>query len=316
MIAWFVATALASGTYNADDIARKSVLFGEAGAVAGETFGARQTRAEAVARALDDYELALDLLGARAPDAERARYLALRKAYNREHAVLDAFAGAMMEDFDKEFTDAMGRALKAHAGAKDCERELAETGGMRVPGMKGQTKPNPDCTGPDLTAEIAAAMDADPKLNAAVKEILALTWPDITVLAEPQPAVGGGERTIAVVAVVEGSAALAQIERADEEARVGFQAKVEEGASKAELAALVTEAEAVTAATAAKRAAYAAPILAVADKTLAKWAKKGEPATAWCANPALLGGCSVPDAGDDVVERLRADKKVAKALGG
>lgn len=318
MIALFAAAALAAGgTYHADDIAEKSVLFGEASAVAGKAFEARQDKAEALARALDAYQVGLDLLGDRAPAAERTRYEALRKEYGREHAVLDAFASTMMDDFDGEFTAALGRALKAYPGAVDCEREIADTGGMKVPGRKAPTKPNPDCTGQDLNDALAKAMDADPKLNSAVKEILALQWPDVDLAAEAQPAIGTGERAIAVTAVFDPSrnAVLKKIQGADDEGREGFQAKIEQGASKDELAAMVAESEKITAATAAKRASYAAPILAVADKTLAKWAKKGEPATAWCANPVLLGGCAVPDATKDVVPRMIADKKVAKVLG-
>lgn len=318
MIALFAAAALAAGgTYHADDIAGKSVLFGQASEVAGKTFEDRQDKAEALARALDSYQTALDLLGDRAPAAERTRYEALRKEYGREHAVLDAFAGTMMDDFDGEFTAALGRALAAYPGAKDCEREIAETGGMKVPGMKAPSRPNPDCTGQDLNDALAKAMDADPKLNRAVKEILALDWPVVDLAAEAQPAVGAGARAIAVTALFDPprNAALIQIRSVDEDARAGFQAKIEEGASKAELAGMVVESQEITAATAAKRASYAAPILAVADKTLAKWAKKGEPATAWCANPVLLGGCAVPDASQDLVPRLFADKKVAKVLG-
>jgi hypothetical protein len=307
-------TALAAGGfYHPADVAAASKLYAKAADQAGGAFEDHQRGAESLSRALLDYELALDLLGDRAPAAERQRLDALTKEFNRERAVLEAFANTMMEDFDAEFSAAMERALAKHAGAKECERTIAD--GPAVPGIGGRSKPNPACTGEDLNEKIAAAMDADAKLQKSIGEILSLKWPEVALDAAPQAPIGGDARWISVDAFFRGAAkdALKKIDREDAEAREKFEAAIEEGADKDKLAGLVAEADKVTAETAKKRAALGAPVLSAADATLGKWAKK-EGATGWCAQPALLGGCTGTDATKELSERLKADKKVAGAL--
>lgn len=310
-----LASALAApGTYHPAEIAAQSQLYATASDGAGRMFEERARGAEGLARALEDYELALDLLGDRAPEASRQRLDALTQEYNREFAVLNAFANTMVEDFDGEFVAAMERAIAKHPGAVECEREIAE--GKGLPGMPAKKKPNPDCQGADLNAQIAKAMDDDPKLKAAVGEILALTWPELALEAVPEAPIGGAGRAVDVGTLFRQAAptSLDRIEREDEDARLPFQAAIEEGASTDDLEKLVAQARAVTTATAAKRAAMAGPVLGAAEATAAKWAKKGEPALGWCANPASLGGCIAPDATAELVPRLVADKKVAAAL--
>ena len=316
MIALWTSLALAGpGFYHPDDIASASARFTEAGKVAGGTFEARSRRAEDVADALADYRLALDLLGDTAPADERARLAELDKRYAREVAVLERFAAAMMEDFDQEFTGALERALKAHPGAKECAAEVPI--GRPLPGLPARTEKNPACVGDNLNAAVAAQIDADATLGKAVKEILALKWPDITVEAAPQAAIGGGARWADPVALMRAGAkaSLAKIDHDDAEKRDAFAAAIEEGVSVEAKKKLLDDANALTAETARRRAALAGPVLLAADAAAVKWAKKGEPPTGWCANPALLGACGGDDATATLVPRWLAAPKVQKALG-
>ena len=275
-------------------------------------FEDRQRDAKVLATALRSYELSLDLVGERAPVAERERLTAAWKEYNREFAVLDAFATTMMEDFDAEFRAALERSLKNHPGAMECVAEVAT--GPKMMGIKQRTQPNPDCKGNDLNVQIAHELDVDPILTKAVAEIVALRWPEVALDSAPQAPIGAGERAVNVAALVREVTprALAAIDSADRDARDAFAARIEQGASKDELVALVDSSHALSAKTAEARAAAGRPVLAAADKALAKWAKKGAPATAWCANPVDLGGCTLPDATKDLVPALLQDKRVAK----
>ena len=314
MIVLLFSSFAAAGYYHPADIAAASKTYSTAADQASAHYEEANRTAEALALAFTEYELSLDLLGAAAPAAERERLDTLRKTYNRERAQLESFASYMMEDFDSVFLGAMDRAVASHKGAQECEAMVQK--GPSMPGIRPRFEKNPDCTGEDLNALIADAMDRDATLAAAVKEILTVDWPGLTSGAEAMAPVGGGDRWVSVSALVKKGApsALAMIDREDDSARTPLAAAIEEGATTEEKAALVSQARQITAATAAKRAAMAGPVLTAADAAAAKWAKKGEPATGWCANPELLGGCSGTNATGELVPRLLADKKVGKAL--
>lgn len=302
------------GFYSPADLAAESALYAKAGEATAGEFEAHNAHVEALAKALADYELALDLLGARAPEAERARLDALTTEYNREFAVLQDFAGHMVDDFDGAFLGALDRARAKYPEAVECERDIAD--GPGVPGMKRRTKPNPACKGTDLNGTLAKAMDADPKLVADVADIAGRTWPNVELDTTPQPAIPTGDRSVDVVTLFKTGAkgTLKAIADADSDARLDFEAAIEQGASEAELQKFVGKAAAITAATAAKRAALAAPVFAASEKAFAKWVKKGEAPIGWCANPPLLGGCTATDATGELSERILALPKVAKSL--
>lgn len=308
-----LAQAGETGHFHPPELAARSALYAQASEASGARFRDAQSNLEAVATALLDYQVALDLLGDRAPAAERERLTELRTRFNRERAVLQAFANTMIEDFDNEFGEAMSRALPE--GAVSCPPTIAD--GPSLPGIPAATRPNPACKGADLNDSIAEAMDADPQLRSAIEEILALEWPTITLDDSPQAVLGGGDAWIGVSPWFETAVPgrLKAIDRADAEARLPFEAAIEQGADKEALAELVREARAVTAKTAASRASLAAPVFSVSDAWMSKRAKKGKATAGWCANPALFGGCAGQDVTEDVGGELLAWKKTAKVIG-
>lgn len=312
-----ISTAFAAptGFWHPADLAAESRRFTEANEAVASTWEQVSRRSDTYARALRDYRAALDLLGSRAPAAERERLASLEKDFNRQQAVVRAFAETFVEDFDAEFSAAAERARKAQGGTiVECRATVAD--GPQVPGLRPRTRANPDCEGDDLNGALAERVDADPKLKAALDEMMALDWPPLKLEASPVPVVGGGERYVSVLSVMQKGAGptLRAIEQADDRARLPFEAALEEGATPEQLAAKVAEARKITEQTAARRAKAAAPVLAAADAVLAKAQKKGEPATGWCAQPEVFGGCSGADASGELVGRLLAQKKVKKAL--
>lgn len=297
-----------TGHYHPTELIGQSQQYARASASAGAAFQDVEGKAGRMARALLAYEESLYLLGGRAPEAAWEDFRATKKRFNRQKAVVDAFATTMMEDFDATFGAALERAAATFPGAAQCLTEVPV--GRALPGMPRRTEKNPDCTGDDLNGEVAAAMDADPELVAAVDEILALEWPPLDVPAEPMPAVGDGP-WIPVSPWFRAAMGptLTAIDRADERERMRFEAALEQNTSKEDLRALAEEARALTESTGRAKAEAAAPVL----KALDRLAKKKQP-HAWCVRPEALGGCAGEALGSSEQAALREDRRVERAL--
>lgn len=306
LLAW-IAPALA-GFYHPADVARSSVAFATASEQSASAASDAQAKSRAYADALRRFEEGLDLLGDAEPAGQRERLDALVKQYNRDFATVQAFADAMVTDFDGAFGRALERGLAAFPGAVRCEGQIPE--GPKLPGMRQRTKPNPECQGDDLNARLAAAMDKDAVLANDLAEVLGRQWPKLDLPVEPVATVGG-ERWVVVSDFFRAGMgdALRGIDRMDEEARLPFESAIEQGAGKEELRAMAEAAKAVDAETRRKRATAAAPVRERADLVLAKQA----PAGGWCAQPELLGGCT-GQADPGLAKLLLADKKVARLL--
>ena len=180
-----------AGFYHPNDIAQASERMAAASETMTSVADERSRTLRKLATALQHYRESLELLGVRAPATDWARLDELETRFHREEATLQGFADDLVGNFDQAMVDAMDRALASHEGAVRCEATIPVEGGPRVPGMAPRSKPNPDCTGPNLNADIAAAMDADEELGAALDEILGQDWPVITV--EPTAMAPAGE---------------------------------------------------------------------------------------------------------------------------
>ncbi|MFK7926957.1 MAG: hypothetical protein AB8H79_02120 [Myxococcota bacterium] len=312
MLALLIAlSSLAGGHYDPPEIAKNSALYAKAADRAGEQFRSRSSDVEVMAKALIDYREALDLLGNRAPAAERDRLEALQKQFNRDRAVLQAFANTMMDDFDTEFSAAMARHLPE--GAAQCTPMLPT--GPALPGIPSPMERNPECKGDALSAGIAASIDEDDTLKTAISEILALEWPTVRPAPEPQSPVGTSTRWVAVQPWFRSVAkpGLKRIDQADESGRLEFEAALENKTSPDAMKGMLADARELTRKTAAARARLASPVLAAVDGWNAKKGKKNLDVS-WCANPEALGGCAGDDATRNIGSQLAADKKVLKAF--
>ncbi len=162
MILLLAPAALAEpvGFYPPEHIAPRSELSAEASANLSGPFEQRAAALEQLAVALRHYREALDLLGDRVPQAERERLEAIEKSFHRQEAELQAFADALVGDFDGAMRGAMERAAASYGEAMRCQGQIAA--GPRVPGMPVKTQKNPECQGRDLNADIAAARTIRP----------------------------------------------------------------------------------------------------------------------------------------------------------
>jgi hypothetical protein len=281
------------------DIASMNTEYTRASNVSSVAFSQAQERTSAMSHALSQYAEAIDLFGENTPQLNRDREKALRVTFNREYAQLSAFANTMMDDFDQTFLLALDRNIASIGGkVETCEGQIPV--GRALPGMPTRFKTNPSCVGDDLNSKISVA----------------LVWPTISIDVTPAANIGEADEYLNLDTLIQThfSSDLRLIAQEDDTARTPIMAKIEQGATKEERQAMVAEAHAIDANTAAKRTALAAPIIRVIEAANKKRTKKGAPTVGWCLNPSLLGGCHGQDVTETLMPTLMAIKKVRTAL--
>lgn len=307
----------AEGFYHPSDVAAASSAFARAQEVAANAFDEASERDAAVASSLAAFEVALDVLGDRAPADQRDRLTMLTRAYHRDHAVLQTWAQDQLNGFNLIFSEALERAV-GNAPLERCRtREASGPRFTRGSGGVAQT-----CEGTNANAQVAQRLDNDRLLQTQLDDLLGEAWPTMTV--EPQAVaamtrVGSTrEATHAVpleIYLARGlRAPLREIEQADRDARLVFQAAIEEGASNDELEAMKEQAAGITATTAKRREILAAGGLAASEKLFKALGKMGATEPAWCAQPAFFGGCGLPIAPDRALKELSEHIRVQRAF--
>lgn len=306
----FGATAFAGtpGWYDPQAVAAGSAQFSHAAEGMSPAFEQAEGQASRYAAALRAWETSLDLLVDKVSPDELDAYAAARTLFFRRHAVINQFAEDEAVAFDAAFRAALDRALVGR-GYVAC---TPPSGGLRM--TPGGSRDKPACEGEDHTEDVLNTVDTDPKLKAAIDELLARPWPQMKFDLKPAAALGEGV-VLDAYALFSGGAghALAAIDQHDAEAREPFEAALEGSPSAAELKALEAQAMAVTKLTSAARAGVARDVLAAIQKLADKHIKKGEPGYAWCVRPEEFGGC-MPPADQPATGAITEDKKVAKAL--
>lgn len=276
--------AAAADHYDPSALAGASRVFAEASEVSAPRFTAAQRDSSALADGLNAWAENLDLLGARAPADERTALDAATRAFGREQAVVGAFAQGLADGYDAAFQAAVARALRGR------EADACSARGVRtMPGRASRA----DCPGQDLSAELAAAVDADPALRAALADLNARPWPAFTAPTAVGARVGPEGAPLFdlhAVARAHVGAQLDRVARADEEARLPIHAALEQGATGPQLDALRQQADAIDAKTAAARQGLFTALWSRWDKDAAK----GRAGAAWCPRPEVVGGCGAP----------------------
>lgn len=308
-----IATAFAAdGYYDTASIAAASATFTNANTLQ-TTYADVSGRSAAIADALNDYQVSLDLLGGAAPVGDQEHLDGLKRQFSREQATLQGFVGDLIDEFDGTFVAAMERAIASNDGtAAECEARVAV--GRQLPGMPSRTEVNPDCTGEDLNDSIAAAMDEDPALAPAVDALMAREWPRLNI-PQAQRSATVGTVAVPVLPFAERvmTDTLRRIERADDDARLPVEAALEDGTDASETARLREQVVGIESQIAGLRNTSFLPVWEAATKRFNKGIRKGGPQVGWCANPSFFGGCTVPML-DDAGWRAVADhNKVRKA---
>ena len=327
-----------------------SRLFAQISAVSQKNNDRIQREVVTTGRALDGLGDGLEAaklhVGA-APQDLATRHADLAQAFDEEWAAINAFVDQLVLDTDRAFTEA----LALHVS------ELEEAEGVAVgtcdppAGVLGMAMGQNNCEGRDVTAHLAAAIDADETLTAAVADICDREWPGIrpqrqavaplTLSGEPAPEATSSfspqriyERAepfeTVVLSVEEAFRAASrelqtarELHEANRRMYLESQAALTEeevAAREAELAAELDQVKAASESLTAWRTRAVAGAVALAwslvgDREGAVARELGVDAIGVCLQPADLGGCSGPDVTDQVAEYLDGQKKVHKEVG-
>ena len=299
MIPLFLTIAFAgdSAWWSEDAVSRASALFGKAQARDAEAYEKAQDQLEAAKRAVGDLELGAAIVGGGAVDPYAE---SLDRQLSGQFLRLQKHADLLGSDYASVFGDALKAAIaKVAPGQSVTECKVAS----KVEMLMGKA---PKCAGTDLSAKLAAAMDQDPALIAAIGEILTIEWPKIDVKGTVQGGVSltGSEQSVDAAALARKLQhdALAAL---DDERDIAIEQLSEDMESEDPKvqAAAVAKAATVKATWRAGVEKLGGKVRSDATKLLTKAAKKGGPtAVALCANPQNLGGCGVPDVTHDVLD--------------
>lgn len=303
-----IATALAAepGFYSPDGVAAASLTFARYAEALGPRFDKAQSELGIASRAAAELETSVLLLGDRAPAELRQASDDLRRQVTVAYLRTQAHISLLEEDSTTIFGEAMERAI-AGLGDRYTLSECTPSGGIAA--MTGPGRGGTRCEGADLNATLAATMDKDPALTAAVDEILSIEWPGFTLEKTPRQAIAlSGDATIIYLAPLADALIGGELARLDEALEAELEPLYEPIDSGDEAA--LKAAEEARARYEAAMAAEGAKLLAALDKRAGKLV--GE--LALCPNPVELGGCPGTAADDAVTRKLKADRKLAKML--
>ena len=295
--------------YSPDSVAAQSATFARFAQALGPRGEALDEQLAVAGSAIHELDLGVDLLGERAPEDLRAWRLEQRKLYAQRGLQAQSFSDWIQEASTEVFTAAMDIAISDHGGALESCKARSGMAAIAMGPMGGGTQ---SCPGADVSAELAAAMDANAELTGVVDQLLAEPWPEVKLGSagqQVQPFVGSdGYVRVAVLAE-------ALMRRRLEALEDGLDRDLSDldralGLGGVEAQAALDEAQARRLRHEADLAREGQRLLGAIEKPLGKQGVQ----VGLCANPPALGGCEGRDRTQEVIEALRDDKKVLKAL--
>ena len=298
-----------AGHYSPDSVAGKSATFVRFAEALGPKGEALDQQMAVAGSSIHELDLGVDLLGERAPEDLRAWRLAQRKAYAQQGLQARAFSDWIQDASGQVFGSALDIAVEEYGAPLEV---CAARSGMAAIAMGPMAGGGGSCPGQDLSAQLAESMDANAELTAVVDELLAESWPTVKLDEAQQAAVPfageDGYVRLAVLAEALMGARIEALEEGLDRDLSSLDRALAQGGAEAEDA--LKEAEARRLRHEADLAKEGERLLGAIEKPLSKSGLS----VALCANPPAMGGCSGQDRTKEVVEALRDDKKVKKAL--
>lgn len=306
LLALPLAADLPAGWYNPDAVAAASELYHRYADALSPRFEAAQRDLGRGGEALAELELGVLLLGDQASPELQAFYTSTRRHAAHNYLRVQAHVSLLEDDSSATFGAALDRAVEA-LGARYRLAECTPAAGLAA--ITGPGATSRSCEGEDLSPALAALMDQDPTLQAAVDEILGIDWPGTTLQTQAMAAVPvGGEDGWVRLGIV-GSVLLGKQLEQHTVALERALAPLERGLEAKDPAALA-EAQAARAVYEQAIAEDGQALLAALERSL----RKQGVAVGVCANPPELGGCPGADRTDELLPRLQSDRKLAKSL--
>lgn len=292
-----------AGHYHPNDIAAASSVFATAADTVGPRYEAAAGTLKKVGSGLELLELGALSMGTRAPEGLLDWMAGARRQATGEHLRLQRHVDLMGEDYSTEFQAALARVLGEQGTG------LVECGASGIAAMVG----GKNCPGEDANARLAAAIDSDASLQAAIRSIGEVPWPAVSEPSKSWPVVPltGSGQWVQTGALI----------------RALFPERLQRHQDRLDRAlAAISEDESLSAearleAAQAERAVYASALAAdgkvlfpALTAALEKGAGKGAPEeVGLCANAPSIGGCPGTDVTREVVGFLRDNKKFLKA---
>ncbi len=324
--------ALASepaGHFDRDAVVGSSQLFAAANGIASKALGPQERALSRTDAALADLDLALALTHGSIDEAQHGLWAARlderSTRFGDEFAALQEQITAMGAGYEAAFEQGLQRALATLPGVEECApTPLAMGGGLAGPGGAPAGR---SCPGPDRSAEIAKAWDADPELQAFIEQQKAAQWQQITTYEGAQPVLalddhaGPNWLNPADLAqlVPEAIEAIDSVDLKAEAARkVLLSERREIGQDDPDATekrnSIVARARAIRAWSADRKAEAGALVMAAVDRARKKGKKAGWADVGACVNPAGWGGCEGAEATDEVADVVSEDRKLQKEL--
>ena len=177
----FMASAEPSdkGYYNETEISKASTLFAEAAKVSAPQFAKAESSIREHAGIIKQMETNIAILN----DTELKVWFTQNQKYMIGYRMqVSKHASMLTADYDKEFSEAMNRAI---AGLEfDGTLEICEA--QAIHAMMGSA---PKCDGTSFSKTLAKTMDEDEALQSAIGSINSVAWPTVTISAQSMPIV-------------------------------------------------------------------------------------------------------------------------------
>ena len=287
------------GYYNETEISKSSVLFAEAAKVSAPQFAKAESTIREHAGIIKQMETNIAILN----DDELKTWFTQNQKYMLGYRMqVSKHASMLTADYDKEFSDAMNRAI---AGLEfDGTLEICEA--QAIHAMMGAA---PKCDGTSFSKTLAKTMDEDEALQEAISSINSVPWPSVNISAESMP-----------IVEVTGSSGYINlhtfIEQMMNQRMQEHQHWLEiqnysliEGIESGDKAAIKKAEENRTLYL--KRLSADGEVLFVALQKYADKRGKKSPIVAsvgFCGNIEALGGCQGTDVTDEVISMLKSDR--------
>ena len=167
------------GYYNETEISKSSMLFAEASKVSAPQFAKAESTIRKHAGIIKQMETNTAILN----DEELKTWFTQNQKYMLGYRMqVSKHASMLTEDYDKEFSAAMNRAIEGLEF--DGSLEICE--GQAIHAMMGSA---PKCDGTSFSKTLAKAMDEDETLQTAIASINAVPWPTENVSSQSMPVV-------------------------------------------------------------------------------------------------------------------------------
>ena len=291
--------------YSSIQVAQNSVLFAQASEVSAPKYSEAEQTIRKYSKTLSAMEFNTAFLQ---DDGLSTWFVYNQKRIIGYRIQVSRHASFMGEDYDKEFSAAVDRAIETlnHDG------ELEKCEGSQIQAMMGSA---PKCEGTSVDKDISTLIDNDIALKTALDEINAIKWPEPQVESKEQP-VSPITGTHSYMDLHSFSSVFLQRSRTEHSTWLEQQTdSIIEGLESGDSESM-KQAEAFRLEYSERIASDGKKLISTFQGYAEKRAKKNAQLkeVGFCGNVAELGGCVGEDVTDEMITYLKLDRKFLKTM--